>query len=94
MRVIETLLRGKLISNRTNPVASVTDPVDALGACSGNLFGLLMTRLQQMVEDFTACRQEATANDPQHDCSDSIQRAKVDLQQLLVNYSYCTKNIQ
>nr|AAL68789.1 hypothetical protein 12 [Anopheles gambiae] len=77
-------------------VQSVTanDPVDALGACSGNLFGLLMTRLQQMVEDFTACRQEATANDPQHDRSDSIQRAKVDLQQQLVNYSYCTKNIQ
>uniref|UniRef100_A0A182JPU9 Protein TsetseEP domain-containing protein n=1 Tax=Anopheles christyi TaxID=43041 RepID=A0A182JPU9_9DIPT len=91
MRCWFVVLIGTLLCSGQD--ASANDPLEALGACSGNLFGLLMSRLLQQVEDYTAC-QQANAEDPNHNCSDSIQRATVDLQLQLVNYIDCTNSIR
>uniref|UniRef100_A0A182PAV2 Uncharacterized protein n=1 Tax=Anopheles epiroticus TaxID=199890 RepID=A0A182PAV2_9DIPT len=65
-----------------------------LEGCGVNLFSSLMTRLQQQVEEYTACQQGANQADTNRNCSDSVRRATVDLQQQLDSYKECTKNIR
>uniref|UniRef100_A0A182W6M9 Protein TsetseEP domain-containing protein n=1 Tax=Anopheles minimus TaxID=112268 RepID=A0A182W6M9_9DIPT len=89
MRFWFVLLLGALLSGRC---ISSNDPYEELESCGVSLFSFIMTRLNQQIEEYTAC-QQLNGGESSYNCSGSIQRAKVDLQQELLVYEDCTKDI-
>ncbi|XP_053665714.1 uncharacterized protein LOC128714858 [Anopheles marshallii] len=90
MRFWFVLLLGALLSGQC---ISTDDAYKELESCGVKLFSFIMARLQQQIEEYTAC-QQLNAGDSNYSCSESIQRATVDIQQALLSYMECTKDIR
>uniref|UniRef100_A0A182QM86 Uncharacterized protein n=1 Tax=Anopheles farauti TaxID=69004 RepID=A0A182QM86_9DIPT len=70
-------------------------PADArseLIACGTTLFQFASYRLSQQLNEFDDC-QQLNAGLEDRDCSGSIQRTIVDMQQQLLDYIRCTRDI-
>ncbi|XP_049301709.1 uncharacterized protein LOC125775198 isoform X1 [Anopheles funestus] len=90
MRFWFVLLLGALLSAQC---ISTGDPYTELEVCSVSLFSLIMTRLQQQIEDYSACQQSSPGGS-NYNCSETIYWTSVDLQNGLRNYTDCTKNLR
>nr|AAO06820.1 putative salivary protein hyp12 [Anopheles stephensi] len=90
MRLWFVLLLGSLLSGQC---ISSDDAFKKLEACGVSLFSFWMTRLQQQIEDFSACKQFNDGNsDP--NCRGSIESATIDLQQAFSDYGECIRDIR
>uniref|UniRef100_A0A182LYQ7 Protein TsetseEP domain-containing protein n=1 Tax=Anopheles culicifacies TaxID=139723 RepID=A0A182LYQ7_9DIPT len=67
MRFWFVLLLGALLSGRC---ISTNDPSKELEGCGVSLFSFIMTRLNQQVEEYTAC-QQLNAGNSNYDCSEN-----------------------
>ncbi|XP_052898234.1 uncharacterized protein LOC128305006 [Anopheles moucheti] len=90
MRFWFVLLLGALLSGQC---ISSDDAYKQLESCGVKLFSFIMTRLQKQIEEYTAC-QQLSADNSNYNCSESIQRAIVDMQHELLSYLDCTKDIR
>uniref|UniRef100_A0A182NTS5 Protein TsetseEP domain-containing protein n=1 Tax=Anopheles dirus TaxID=7168 RepID=A0A182NTS5_9DIPT len=86
MRSWFVLLLGAL---SVQQCVAANDPQKELEVCDVNLFSLINTRLQQQILEYMACQQSGGGS-----CRGSIERATVDIQQGIVNFLYCTKDIR